>query len=438
MMTTVRRLSFCLLTALLILPAYAQSGEATRPASEDERNPADSADAWDYSAWKREDRFKRPAIGPGVLWDGTDSGALFGTYPNRWPYAETALYRNTPAIRYNRAEGFVLGIGSGPLDWDSDRRFKIVGQAGYAFALKRWRYEVGGEVRPLQGSGSDRLKLGASYRYNTVTEDLWKSNWIENTLAALLFHSDFFDYYQVRGWSAYAVGRLSRTLQLSAAFRSEEHGSLERNTDWSLFGGDFRSNPPADEGRVQSFLFAVEGGRVRSLNYLPIGAVLRAEAEVAPGLGSDFTFGRYVADGRLYLPVSAYSSLGLRLRGGLLAGDDAPFQKGFTIGGVGTVLGYPTNAFYGTRMLLGNAEYMIATPDLFGRFFQDLQFFGTANAGWVGTPGDQAFNVDELLPSLGIGLGLDERNLRFELAFPLRDVGHGYAPSLWFRLSPTF
>lgn len=437
-MTPVRRLSLCLLTALLVVPAYAQREERPRETFEYEQSPTDSVETWDESDWKREDRFERSGFGPGMLWGGTDSGAMFGTYPNRWPYAETALYRNTPAIRYNRADGFVLGIGSGPLEWDSSRPFKLVGQVGYAFALERWRYEIGGEFMPLTERGNRGLKFGASYRYNTVTEDLWKSNWIENTLAAFFFRHDFFDYYQVQGWSAYTVARLNRTLQLSAAFRSEEHGSLERNADWSLFGGDFRRNPPIDEGRVQSFLFAVEGGRVRSLNYLPIGAAFRAEVELASGFGSDFTFGRYIADGRLYLPVSAYSSLGLRLRGGLLVGDDAPVQKGFTLGGVGTVLGYPTNAFFGTRMLLGNAEYMIDTPDLLGEFLEDLQIFGTANVGWTGDSADRGFDSDELLPSLGIGLGLDERNLRFELAFPLKDVGHGYAPSLWFRLSPTF
>ncbi|HET6566529.1 MAG TPA: DUF5686 family protein [Rhodothermales bacterium] len=388
--------------------------------------------------WHSRDEQKSRRLSPVGLIRHSGLDSFLGRYPNSWPYAEAAVYRVIPAIRYNRVEGFVLGIASSPLDWDSPNRSKIIGQAGYAFGLHRGRFEAGAEHRfDIGDTGARALKIGAVYRYNTATEDLWKSNWIENTLASLLFENDFFDYYQVRGWSAYAVQRISPYLNVSAGFRSEDNSSLENNTHWSLFGGDFRPNPPASEGRVNSLLFAVEGGKVRSLNYLPIGFAFRVATEIAPGLGGDFSFSRSTADGRAYLPVTATSSLALRLRGGLVEGDDAPTQKSFTLGGIGSVRGYPQNSLFGTRMLLGNVEYMVDNIPLPDDVFEDLEVFGFVDGGWMGYSGTRTFNTGDLLGSVGVGVSLDERNLRFELAWPLKDAGFGMAPSLWFRLSPS-
>jgi hypothetical protein len=375
---------------------------------------------------RRHFRFRRPGY----------RAAYVGDYSFRWPYREAALYRPIPAIRYNRVEGLVLGLVRQPLSFDDYARGRIFGQVGYAFALDAWRYEVGAESR-LRG-GDFALKTGVSYRRNTVSEDVWKSSWAENSLAAFLFKSDFFDYYEVRGWSAYAVQQITSLVQLSAGFRGETYHSLDRNANWALFGGSgFRANPLVDEGLMHSFVFAGEGGRVRGFDHLPSGAAFRIEAELGEGLGGDFSFNRLLADGRVYLPATSHSSLSMRLRGGV-ASDGAPIQKYFTMGGIGTVRGYPINAFGGTRMLLGNVEYAVDDVSLFDELLNDLQVFGFADAGWVNDRGTNHFRMDDLLTSVGVGIGFDDRLLRLELAFPLVDTGIGRSPTLWFRLNPTF
>ncbi len=405
--------------------------------------------------WKREreERFKRfwpwPAAhdhdGRAEPVDGDTSGshhtngyAYAGGSSDGWPFSYALPYRYIPAWRYNRVEGLVVGIGARPLNFDDEDRLKIIGQVGYAFGLEKVRYEVGGEVR-LTDAPSDRygLKVGGAYRRNTATNDTWKTTWTENSLAAFFFKNDFFDYYEVEGWSAYAVGRLTPYAQLTAGYFSEDYRSLDRNVHWSLFGGDgFRVNPPVDEDRIGALKLALEAGAVRSYEDLPRGAALRTEIETSRGMGGDFEYTRLTADARAYLPTGRYGSLALRLRGGTTSGT-VPYQKGFTLGGVGSVRAYPQNAFYGTDMLLGNVEYILGDMDL--GFLDDFHLLGFADFGWTnGWGARRSFDVDDVLPSAGFGIGLDERLLRLELAWPLKDAGFGLGPSLWLRLAPTF
>ena len=369
------------------------------------------------------------------------TGTFVGEYSFRWPYRrETALYRSIPAIRYNRVEGFVLGIGRRPLEWSSYSRATIYGQLGYAFSLDEWRGTIGVESRVDNRRNDDYgLKIGGAYHNNTDTKDRWKTSWLENSLAAFLFENDFFNYHEVEGFTLYAVQRITPYLQMSAGYREDEYRSLEKVTGWSLFDGDgFPLNPPIDEGDMQTFVFSIEGGRVRGLHSLPSGAVFRFEAEIGEGIGGDFDFSRYVGDARFYIPITPFSSLGMRLRGGLTTGDFVPVQKHFTLGGIGSVRAYDQNSFPGTRMLLGNVEYIVDDVDLLDDVFDDIQLIGFADFGWVNAFGTNEFDFDDVIPSAGLGLGLDDRDVRLELSFPLRDFGGDQDPTLWLRITPSF
>lgn len=375
------------------------------------------------------------------LIDVDDYGsALVGAPTGSWPYRATALYRPIPSIRYNRVEGTVLGVGFSPLAWDDHDRTALYGQIGYAFALDRVRYEIGVETRPgYERNEPFGVKFGAVYRRNTTTDDIWKVGWLENSLGGFLFENDFFDYYETEGWTFYGVQRLTPFAQVSAGYRTEEHRSLERNTFYSVFqSGTFRENIVADEGRMASAVFTLEGGRVRGLQSLPRGVAFRAEAELGQGLGGDFSFNRYTGDVRTYMPLNRFSSLSLRLRGGLATGD-VPLQKQYTIGGQGSLRGYPQNALFGERLVLANAEYTVAEVDLLDDLFDDLQIFGFGDAGWTNRfAGTNRFQLDDMLASAGFGVGLDERTVRLELAWPLNDAFGNTSPALWLRFSPTF
>ena len=365
--------------------------------------------------------------------------AYVGEFYNRWPYRETALYRPIPAIRYNRVEGLVLGARLMPLEWGDWDSAKIYGQAGYAFEMKKPRFEIGAEVRPFPHLTDDfDFKFGGAYRRNTTTNDTWKMNWVENTIAALLFEYDYLDYYGVDGFSFYAVQRLSPYAQFSIGYRSEKYSTLVNEATWSLFGGhEFRLNPPASPGHMNSMVFTLEGGQLSGLYSIPRGIAFRFEGEVGDGLGGDFAFNRYVGDMRFYVPFGYSSSIGFRFRAGY-ASDSAPIQKAFTLGGIGSVRAYPQNGFLGTRMLLANVEYTIAHISPLDDIFNSVQIFGFGDAGWVNTPGTNEVDLDDVFPAAGLGLSFADRSIRLELAWPLKDVGGDRDPTLWLRLTPTF
>lgn len=364
-----------------------------------------------------------------------------GDLSYRWPYRHTALYRPIPAWRYNRVDGLVLGVRKRPLEWDGYERMGIYGQVGYAFELKRVQFEAGAEARLGERYGEEGpdLKFGGAYRRLTTTDDLWKSGWVENTVASFFFSYDFFDYYETEGWTLYTIGKISPYVQLSAGFRSEDHATLARNTGWSLFGGEnFRFNPGIEEGRMRSLVFALEGGSVSRFHTRPSGAVYRFEMEIGKGVGGDFAFNRFVADGRAYIRTTRRTTLSLRLRGGTASGESVPLQKMFSLGGIGSVRGYPQNAFRGESMLLGNVEYAISDFEIFGDWLGGLQLSGFFDAAWVSRIDRTSFDADDMFRSAGIGLGFFERRLRLDLAFPLTDQGGTKDPSLWLRLIPAF
>lgn len=411
--------------------------EAIEDVREGIREASDAAyDAHTYSRNRTYYRYREPRS---PFDDFSYADAYVGEFYSRWPFRETALYRSIPAIRYNRVEGLVLGARLLPLEWGDWENAKIYGQAGYAFSLKKPRYELGAEIRPFPYLNDNYdFKIGASYRRNTTTNDIWKVNWVENSLASILFEYDYLDYYQVDGISLYAIQRLSPFVQLSLGYRSEEYSSLETTEEWSLFqAGNFRFNPPVAETRLNSFVAAIEGGQLANMYSVPRGWAFRIDAEISEGLENDFQFQRYLGDVRVYVPMGYSSSLGMRLRGGYVS-DEAPIQKLFTLGGLGSVRAYPQNVFIGTEMLLGNIEYTIASIAPLDDIFDDIQLFGFADAGWVNGFANQQFDWDDVFSSAGVGLSFADRTLRLELAWPLDDFGGDRDPSLWLRLTPTF
>ena len=357
-------------------------------------------------------------------------------FETRLPFGPTGFRQDIPPIRYNRVEGVVLGVGVSGIEADDWQPIKPVGQIGYAFALKEVRFDAGLEARPFARNPTlTGMVVGARYRRNTATEDEWKAPWIENTLASLLFRNDFFDYYQVEGWSAYVRQPLGRRLQVSAGFVAEEHDQLDVNTTWSLFGGGAqRPGLAIEEGNVRALRLTADAGRVRELYEHPSGMSFRTEVEWAPeGLGGDLDYNRILADARFYRQLTRTTHVAIRVRGGL-ASDDAPVQKLFSMGGIGTIRGYPMNARRGHRMVLGNVEYGFAEFD-FG--IPGIQLFAFADGGYV-DPGPRSVGVEDVLFSGGSGVSLAGRKLRIELAVPLRDVGFGHDPAVWFRLYPAF
>ncbi len=351
---------------------------------------------------------------------------------------ESAVYRAAPPLRYNRVEGLVLGLRRQPLSLRDPRETaRIYGQLAYAFALSDLRYTVGVESKLVRDEETG-LKVGISYEKQTLSPDRWKTSYAENSIGGLGFGYDFLDYYEAEGFSAYAVQALPSTFRVTAGFRAETHRSLARHTSWSLFDtGTFRPNPAAESGHLHAGMASLEGGHIEDRDDLPTGAAFRMGVMIGTAFGGDLKSNRYEVDGRAFLPLSPDTRLGLRLRGGY-ATSDAPPQLQFTLGGIGSVRSYDQNARRGTRMLLGNVEYIIDGATLDDDFLDDLFLVGLFDAGWIGHSGAR-FRTEDVLPSAGVGIGLDDREVRLDVSWPLRKVPEtGSRPSIWLRITPNF
>ena len=188
---------------------------------------------------------------------------------------------------------------------------------------------------------------------------------------------------------------------------------------------------------MKSVVTTLEGGLIRGYRSRPSGFAFRLEAEFGTGLGGDFSFNRYLGDLRTYARMGRYSGLSLRVRGGYVDGD-VPVQKAFTLGGVGSVRAYAQNVFYGTRMLLANAEYTLYRQRLLDGVLDDFAVFGLFDAGWTNSAGINEFDTQNVFSAAGFGVSVDDRTIRIEVAWPLKDFGTGMDPSIWLRLNPTF
>ncbi|PEN14340.1 hypothetical protein CRI94_04710 [Longibacter salinarum] len=434
-------------SVLLLLMAIPASSQPAPPPSY--QAVADSSDGnapdaeSDPKPWER----RIGSVYPGRV-VRTHGGDYVGNAES-WPYRSTAIVdRDAPPIRYNRVEGLTIGVQRNSLDLESNDRARVFGQFGFATELNRIRATGGTEFR-VYSAPRHALKFGVKGYYNTFTEDAWKTSYLENSLAGLIFGHDFFNYYQARGASVYAVQHIAQSVRLSAGVQTELQSPLRTRTTWSIFDGDgFSANPRAEAGRSTAAVFALDAGHIRDFDGLPTGGALRVSAEIGHGLSGqddwldsspteDLQYNRYTADGRVYLPTSYDTRLALRLRGGY-ATSDAPAQKLFYLGGIGSMRGYGQNSVIGTKSLLANAEFIIDGATLVDDILDDLYVAIHGDAGWVGQPGE-AFDMNDVLPSAGFGIGLGDRAVRLDVTWPLRDVPEANSgPSIWLRITPHF
>ncbi|MBI4417721.1 MAG: hypothetical protein HY563_03015, partial [Ignavibacteriales bacterium] len=281
---------------------------------------------------------------------------------------------------FNRAEGHFLGLGSEKkYFWDGSRSVSPYGFIGWGFKSHRWRGLIGID-RQFSLATSDEnaghiLELGAEGHSLTDSKESWIIGTNENTAAAVLIHEDFHDYFQREGFSLHA-GYYYRKgdiqTQLRIEFAGDRYESLERRTEWSIFGGKkvFRPNPPVDEGHMRSVIIRPGFSTVERTSRGQHGWCMYATAEIADKrLGGDFSFSTLVADVRRYQPISRYDDLNIRIRMGT-SGGRLPAQRVFEMGGLGTLHARPYKSDAGNRMILLNAEYILNAD-----IFNDLDFW---------------------------------------------------------------
>ncbi len=388
--------------------------------------PAIDADA-DSLVLEYEDLFDTTLVASPGLENRTESDPMLEQRPSGWaPELQSTfrrrdllgLYDSPPVLlNYDRADGLFLGIGGNtPAKLFESRRVQGYFGLGYAFGSHYW--QVYGGLKKDFLSPETPLRIGAEGHILTDTRDAWKMERLENTLFALLAGVDTRDYYQRRGFSASAQWFLSPRIALKGEYRHDNYRSSRREAGWSLFGPrqPFQEVPPVREGRMGSFVASIliDYMALRSWDDPQIG--FEAQAEFG-SLGG--TFAQYTADARLkFTAVDRHLWLALRGRIGITTGD-APPQKLATIGGLGTLPGYPQNFLAGNRLLLLQSDILVAPIRTFG-----LRVILENNIAYAGMSDSSAGifegfpeEISDLKYSTGLYLGTATGRFRIGFAF---------------------
>ncbi len=364
--------------------------------------------------------------------------------------------RISPSYRYNRVEGLFLGFRVNEEYWR--RRYPnrpfLFGSLGYAFKAKELEYQVGIE----KGFFDEfRMALGGEYHRMVDTPDRWIIPEFENSLAAFLIKEDFHDFYLREGGSAYLQQNFTNNITIKATYNYDMFDSLEKNTNWSLFGGKkkFRENPTLTVGEIRSvagsFVYDTRNSETRTTR----GWYIQVDGERAGDeFGGDFDFDRLVIDIRRYQPLGFGEGFDIRFRTGTSQGE-LPWQRSYHLGGISTLRGYPFKMLPygrmnpgGNRLVLAQLEYRMGTQDLpdvldWGLLDQfNLILF--VDAGWVGFADSEAglfegFDVlkwSKLKTDVGVALASRSGKVRFQVA---RRTDTNYKPYTFsFRISRPF
>ena len=296
---------------------------------------------------------------------------------------------------FNRVDGLRLGPRLGNIYQLPGGA--VFGEVTYGFSNKRWNYKLGAEV---EGSVLRRLNLDFKaqiHRTTTVRDKDVLPNDVEQLWLAFGYGGDLRDYYQRDGAEiALRWQPRGRRHKLNLTRLSEDHQSLAKSTNWSLFrrGTIKEENTAITPGHMGSIGVAYDfksGNGLSGWHY----SVRIEHADEA--MGSDFDFTQFQAHLRVHQPISDKSSLAIRLKfGGSTKA--LPVQRQFIIGGPGTLHGYELYEFAGDRMALLNVEFRrFLIPDTVALFFVDTGQVWDDKA---------SFDVGDLKADVGIGFGL--------------------------------
>lgn len=332
-------------------------------------------------------------------------------------------------FRYNRVEGFFLGVGAEKkYYWDGSRSLSGWGSVGYGFAMHKWRMQLGLD---RQFSTENALyEIGSEIHSLTDSKDDWIMKTSENTTTAFFSGEDYRDYFQREGFSLHTA-RFTRDTYFTMfdlRYSYDRYNSLSKNTDWSLFGGSniFRQNPKINEGIVRSVKVSAGLSSVEKYRHVSEGWNIFANVEYAGNqFGGNYNFTTTMLDFRRFQPLSSDDELSARLRIGSLSGDLVG-QRVYEIGGANTLPAYGFKSLAGNRMVLLNLEY--ENTDIFDELFfwsssSSLILFADAGGTAFVPPSKEVYEgFDAVKPSriksdVGFGIGMFGDDMRLGFAW---------------------
>lgn len=396
----------------------------------------------------------------GSEWDDCCDDHYYPGYERRYygPYSTLPMgpVDDSVILSYNRVQGVFLGWAIPKRITGKYRALTIHGFGGYGFKEKAWRYELGAD-RWFFSQTDYRFEVGGKVYDLTDTKDNWILTPWENSLSAILLHRDYQDYYRRSGYEFHASQNLSIYFKGTLAYRNDDYESVEKNTDWAIFGKrDFRDNPLIEHGNMRSLYGELYFDNRDNLEQPTKGWYAKLGIETSNSkLKSDFSFNQYLFELRRYQPLGRYERLDFRIKAATSEGE-VPLQKLYQLGGIGTMRGFTYkslrgdyDAFGGDRMLLANLEYNLDPRSWGGDFifFDELRYIFFVDAGQVWNRADVSdtnswssgfshLKLNDIHSNIGIAFSSQDGHARLSIA--KRTDTNKNSVLLTFRLSKPF
>lgn len=370
-------------------------------------------------------------------WLRTPVGDALLTPPEPWGDRHPDGFSNLSlSLDYNRVDLLRYGL------WYQAQRPETMyprlgARLDYATGRKRVLYGVQVE-QPLLPTA--RFVLGVGMVRRTDHPDLQQVEDLENSLALLVAHEDWRDYFEREGLGAYLSWRVPDFSTVSTHLRTDQYRSLASSRhvrSWLHTDRPLRPNPAIDEGEAHRALLRLE--RLAHHTRLTRGGFYHwIELQRAGGqLGGDFEYTRLLADLRSVVRLSPAVTLALRTVGGSKLAGDLPRQEQFAVGGVDGLRAHSIGSFRGDQMALAQAEYTVGlwrvrTSGIEGGLHAIV--FADAGTAWRGgrwDAGAQKFAVDG-----GFGIATSEDDVRLTFARNLQDPDSDFVVGL--RLNRPF
>jgi hypothetical protein len=360
------------------------------------------------------------------------------TSPEPPPAENNVSY--APYVHYNRVDQWAIGVQMAykpEAGWYPRFRFRV---AETFNRDHRGLYIFDAAQPVLPGR---KLLVGFESRRFTDSEDDWRVGSLENTLSALLYKFDYKDWFETSGTRFFLEGHPWESVSAEVAYASLDIVSIPNTasgTDALLRNGaEWRPNPAVVAGREQSVRGDIVWDR-RDVPELPRrGGWARVGAwTTGPGLHSDFTFTRYDAELRGYLPLTEGMQLKGRLWAGTTGAGTLTTREEFAVGGISSLRAHPYKSQRGDQMFLANAEYGY-------QVWRGRQRTGVKSNVWLLAFSDfgQAWDASsydlsrqQILWDGGLGASISDNRLQVFAAHDMHDSKAGVVWSV--RISSPF
>ncbi len=343
----------------------------------------------------------------------------FSLKERSWYSRRSWIHPKKNPFCHNRNEGLVIT----PFNFKWDRRslsnLRLNLTAGWRFGQET----IAGRIT-MEGYFLNRLLIlyGSAFR-ESRTDDFYRLPDLENSLASILARQDFYDRWDEMGAEG-GVGIDLPWIRIKASYVSAEVDSIPVHSDaWSLFHDNriLRNNLNIIPGNTESIRLTF-AFKPRHYSAYENGIALYANYEEIVNTDAADTFKRGLGMAMLNLEITP----GVVVRGRLLGGTSTgvlPEYRYFSVGGLGSIAGYPYKLQTGDQFVQLNGELVFA-PDFIDSDIALILFGDTGNA-WMRSEYELT-DIDAIIEngksSAGLGLAFDdddETDIRINVSRPL-------------------